>query len=407
MSENQQVTIIEQVGKLLGRGPLERQAFVRDVAVLADRYGDEVYSVLLHTAVHLEFSPRAALKHFGEVVDYWERLCLDTGRDVDFRVALLDYFLTINKRIKNPKIIEIKIFEKTRQETEIDELTQLYNYRYFKKALELEVLRSQRYHSPLSLVLFDADDFKHYNDTNGHMGGNKALKKLAAIIQRSVREVDVVARFGGEEFAILLPETNKQGALTIADRIRQAVLKARFANGKAQPGGHFSISGGVATLHVDADDGLSLANKADQALYQAKGRGKNQIALYVDELREFERVRTAIMGEINCGQGMTGPVLVQDVSEGGMLFSCEQLMPMASQCLLSFPLPGQDQQVSCKVKVRRVEELEHDRQYRIGASIMHIEAREQKALQSFIRELADLNLEAESTTPAELSAADS
>ncbi len=385
---------MQQVGKLLGQGAIERQAFVRDVAALAEQYGDEIYCVLLHTAVHLEFGKRAARKHFGEVVDHWGRLYEDTGRSVDFRVALLDYFLTINKRIKNPKIIEIKIFEKTRQETEIDELTQLYNYRYFKRALELEVIRSQRYHSPLSLVLFDADNFKHYNDTNGHMAGNKALKKLATIIKRTVREVDVVARFGGEEFAVLLPETNKQGAFTIADRIRQAVLKARFANGKAQPGGHFTVSGGIASLHVDADDGQSLTGRADQALYQAKGRGKNQVAHFIDELREYERVRTAIMGEINCGQGMTGPVLVQDISEGGMLFSCEELMPMASQCLLSFPLPGQDRQLSCKVKVRRVEELERDRQYRIGASIMHIHEKDRKALQRFIRLLADLNVEA-------------
>ncbi len=396
MSKNQQATIMRQVGKLLGQGALDRQAFVRDVVALVDQYGDDVYSVLLHTAVHLEFGRRAARKYFDEVVTYWEKLCLDVRRDVDFRVALLDYFLTINKRIKNPKIIEIKIFEKTRHDTEIDELTQLYNYRYFKKALELEVLRAQRYHSPLSLVLFDVDDFKCYNDTNGHMAGNTALKKLSGIIKHTVREVDVVARFGGEEFAVMLPETNKQGAFTIADRIRQAVLKARFVNGKAQPGAHFSVSGGVATLHVDADDGHSLMTRTDQALYQAKGRGKNQIALYIDELREFERVHTAIMGEINCGPGMTGPVLLQDLSEGGLLFSCEQLMPMASQCLLSFPLPGQDQQVSCKVKVRRVEELERHGQYRIGASIVQMQATERKALRCFIRSLADLNAEAES-----------
>jgi len=386
--------MVRQVGRLLGQGAQDRQTFVYNVARLAEQFGDEVYSALLHTAVHLEFGARAAHKHFDEVVEYWQQLCLNTGRDVDFRVALLDYFLTINKRIKNPKIIEIKIFEKTQHETEIDELTQLYNYRYFKKALELEVLRSQRYHSPLSLVLFDADDFKCYNDTNGHMAGNRALKKLAAIVKRTVREVDVVARFGGEEFAVLLPETNKQGAFTIADRIRQGVLRARFANGKTQPGKHFTVSGGVATLHVDADDCNSLINRADQALYQAKGRGKNQVSLYLDELREFERVRTAIMGEIDCGRGMSSPVLVQDISEGGLLFSCDLLVPMASQCHLSFPLPGQNQQVGCKVKVRRIEELERAQQYRVGASIVHMPVDERKELRCFIRELADLNVDA-------------
>ncbi len=395
MAANQQDSIAREVRKLLGQGGVDRQAFEDAVAGVAAQCGDEVYSALLHTAVHLEFGKRAARKHFAAVVVHWRKLCADTQRDVDFRVALLDYFLAINKCISNPKILEIKIYEKTCQETEIDELTRLHNYRYFSKALDLEVCRSRRYHSPLSLVLFDADDFKHYNDSNGHLAGNKALKKLATIIKGAVREVDVVARFGGEEFALLLPETNKQGAFTIADRICRAVEQARFVNGKAQPNGRFSVSGGVATLHVDADNSTSLIRKADQALYQAKARGKNQVALYVDELREYERVQTAIMGQLHCGRGMTHPVLVQDISEGGMLFNCEQLLTMGDQCELRFPLPGQGRQIGCKVKVRRVEELERDRHYSIGASIVQILPTDRRALQRFIRNLADLNLESQ------------
>jgi diguanylate cyclase (GGDEF)-like protein len=369
---------------------------VNAVEAAASRRGDELYSVLLHTAVHLEFGKRAARRHFEAVVAHWQALCTDTAREVDFRVALLDYFLTINRRIKNPKIIEIKIYEKTRQETETDELTGLYNYRYFRRAIDLEVCRSQRYHAPLSLVLFDADNFKFYNDANGHMAGNKALKKLAGIIRRTVREVDVVARFGGEEFAVLLPETNKQGAFTIAERICRAVEQARFAYRKNQPNGRFSISGGVATLHVDARDSTALIKKADQALYQAKARGKNQVALYVDELREYERVHTAIMGQLDCGRGMSTPVLLQDISEGGMLFSCEQLLPLASQCELDFPLPGENCEVRCRIKVRRVEEHAVDRHYSIGASIVQMQPKHRSALQRFIRALADLNLESAS-----------
>jgi diguanylate cyclase (GGDEF)-like protein len=393
MPKNQQAAMASEVGRLLAQGAVDRQAFAQAVDALVHRWGDEVYSVLLHTAVHLEFGKRAARRHYEAVIAHWQQLCTDTGRDVDFRVALLDYFLAINKRIKNPKIIEIKIFEQTRQETETDDLTRLYNYRYFRKAIELEVCRSQRYHAPLSLVLFDADNFKFYNDANGHMAGNKALKKLAGIIRRAVREMDVVARFGGEEFAVLLPETNKRGAFTIADRICRSVEQARFACAKAQPNGRFSISGGIATLHVDADDSTALIKKADQALYQAKARGKNQVALYVDELREYERVCTAIMGQLDCGRGIHVPVLLQDISQGGMLFSCERLLPMASHCELSFPLAGEDRQLTCKVKVRRVEEQASDRHYSIGASIVQMQPKDARALQRFIRALADLNLE--------------
>lgn len=391
MAKNQEAAINRQIGKLLRQRSIERADFETKVADIAGKYGDEVYCALLFTAVHLEFGKRAAKKHFHEVLKHWNNLCSDTRRDVDFRVALLDYFLTINRCIKNPKIIEIKIFEKTQQETEIDDLTQLHNFRYFSKAIELEVCRSSRYHTPVSLVLFDADDFKLYNDTNGHLAGNKALKKLADIIRKTVREVDVVARFGGEEFALLLPETNKEGAFTIADRICRVVERASFPNGKSQPQKRFTVSGGIATLHVDARDASTLIKKADQALYRAKARGKNQVALYVEELREYERVSTAIMGKLGISSDSSDLILLQDVSEGGVLFRYEKALPVATICQLSFSLPQVPEPISCKAKVRRVEALEGEGQYAIGASITQLKPRDKKALKTFIRSLADLN----------------
>lgn len=393
MSDNQDAKMTAAVGRLLGRQPLDPKKFVHDLGALAERYGAGVYGALLFAAVHLEFGQRAALKHFSDAVRHWESLLASTGREVDFRVALLDYFLTINRRIKNPKIIEVKIFEKTRQETELDELTRLYNFRYFNKAVQNEVVRSKRYHAPMSLVLFDIDDFKHYNDTNGHPAGNRALKKFAGIIRKTVREVDIAARFGGEEFALLLPETNKQGAFTIAERIRKAVARASFVNARSQPLKRFSVSGGVASLHVDAKSVSALIKRADQALYQAKARGKNQIALYVNELREHERVSTAIMGRLNVPSTAGDVVLVEDISESGLLFRYERALPMATVCQLALPLPGRQTTVCCQVKVRRVEELKRDRLYGIGASIVQMKATDKKALKTFVRSLADLNVQ--------------
>ncbi|GMQ84107.1 MAG: hypothetical protein BMS9Abin06_0864 [Gammaproteobacteria bacterium] len=391
MAKTRETRMRAEIGKLLRQESVARDGFAQKVTDIAKQYGDDVYCDLLFTAVHLEFGKRAARKHFHDVVMHWGELGAQTGRDIDFRVALLDYFLTINKRIRNPTIIEIRIFEKTCQETEIDDLTQLHNYRYFSKSIEHEVLRSNRYHTPLSMVLFDVDDFKHYNDTNGHLAGNKALKKLATIIKKTVREVDVIARFGGEEFALLLPETNKEGAFTIADRIRQVVERASFANDKSQPLKRFSVSGGVATLHVDAASVSALIRKSDQALYQAKARGKNQIALYIDEMREHERVSTSIMGRLAVSSDSGDVVLVQDISEGGMLFQFGRALPMATVCKLNFTLPGREDPISCKVKVRRVEELTEGDQYRIGASIMQMKPGDKRALKAFIRSLADLN----------------
>ncbi len=393
MAKNQQAAINRQVSRLLRQGSIDRDEFEAKVAEIAAQYGDEVHCALLHTAAHLEFGKRAAKNHFQKILQHWSSLCSDTRRDVDFRVALLDYFLTINRCIRNPKIIEVRIFEKTRQETEIDDLTQLHNFRYFSKAIELEVCRSSRYHAPLSLVLFDADNFKFYNDTNGHLAGNKALKKLAGIIRKTVREVDIAARFGGEEFALLLPETNKEGAFTIADRICRAVERATFPNSKRQPRTRFTVSGGIATLHVDAKDASTLIKKADQALYRAKARGKNQVALYVEELREHERVSTVIMGKLSVSSHTSDLVVLQDISESGMLFRYDKSLPIASVCQLDFSLPDVQTPIRCKVKIRRVEELAGEGQYATGASLMQIKPSDKKALKAFIRSMADLNIE--------------
>jgi len=315
----------------------------------------------------------------------------DVNRDVDFRVALLDYFIDINKRIKNPKIIEIKVFQKTQQDTLTDELTQLYNYRYFIKSLGNEIVRASRYHSPLTLVIFDVDDFKHYNDTNGHLAGNKALKKLSQIIKKSVRNVDVVARYGGEEFAMILPETNKDGGMVISERIRAKVERSDFVKGSKQPMKRFTLSGGVATFNIDALTGSDLIQKADKALYRAKARGKNQIAIYVDERRDYERVSASIVGRLTVVSEAGDIFEVKNLSEGGLLFEFNRAVPLGTILHLSLNIPGRKTPIRCKAKVRRVEELKRNKKYDIGVSVIQIREPDKKAVKRFLNVLKKNN----------------
>ncbi|HDH06160.1 MAG TPA: diguanylate cyclase [Nitrospirae bacterium] len=388
---NRELQIQSEVIKLLLRDSRDREKFSRKVERLEDRFGNEIYPSLLFITAHLEFKKRTAKKHWREILGHWGKMCGYVKREVDLRVALLDYFIDINKRIKNPKIVEIKIFQKTQQETYIDELTQLYNYRYFMKVLDYEIARASRYHAPLSLVIFDVDDFKHYNDTNGHFTGNKSLKKLAQIIKKSVRNVDVVTRYGGEEFAMLLPETNKEGGLVISERIREKVEKSTFIKGEKQPLRRLTISGGLATLNVDAKTGSELIKKADQALYRAKARGKNQIALYVDERRELERVDTYLIGRLTVASNTGDIFVVQNISEGGFLFEFHKPLPVGTILHLLMNLPGRKTPIQCKAKIRRLEELQKNKKYEIGVSIVHIREPDKKAMQRFIRTLAQKN----------------
>jgi len=160
-----------------------------------------------------------------------------------------------------------------------DPLTKLYNRGQFNKRLQEELLRAERYHFQLSLILLDIDHFKEYNDLYGHVLGDGLLRQIAELIQGNIRKVDFAARYGGEEFTIILPNTNKSGALTVAERIRQAVAGTEFVSGEANPV-HKTVSLGVATYPGDATNAEELILRTDQAMYEAKRRGRNLVQPY-------------------------------------------------------------------------------------------------------------------------------
>jgi diguanylate cyclase (GGDEF)-like protein len=157
-----------------------------------------------------------------------------------------------------------------------DGLTDLDNYREFRRQLTEETQRSSRYGRPFSLLMLDLDHFKQVNDTYGHLAGDEALRGLAALMRREVRPVDRIARYGGEEFAIILPETSTTGALATAERIREIVATRPIAvNGERQVA--LTVSIGVGTYPDDADTEEKLVGAADQALYTAKSGGRNRV----------------------------------------------------------------------------------------------------------------------------------
>jgi diguanylate cyclase (GGDEF)-like protein len=169
------------------------------------------------------------------------------------------------------------LHQKTQELTIVDELTGIYNYRYFIKKLTQEIKRAERYKHSLSMLMIDIDWFKRCNDTYGHLFGNKVLKELAQRIRDSVRDVDVVCRYGGEEFAVILPQTNRKDAHMIGERIRHRVESNEF---EVEEGGllvKVTVSLGVATYPENGTISEELIEKVDQALYLAKGRGKNMV----------------------------------------------------------------------------------------------------------------------------------
>ena len=161
------------------------------------------------------------------------------------------------------------------QETSFkDEVTGLYNRRFFSLRLEEELSRYRRFNHPVSVVLLDLDGFKAVNDSLGHAVGDDTLRDVAQILMKHSRGINVVSRYGGDEFAVLLVETSKAGARLYADRIREVVAKYPFSHGKI-----LTASFGVASLPDDeAGTAEDLFRSADEALYAAKRAGKNQVA---------------------------------------------------------------------------------------------------------------------------------
>jgi diguanylate cyclase (GGDEF)-like protein len=155
-----------------------------------------------------------------------------------------------------------------------DEVTGLYNRRFFSLRLEEELSRYRRFNHPVSVVLLDLDGFKSVNDSLGHTVGDDTLRDVAQILMKHSRGINVVSRYGGDEFAVLLVETSKAGARLYADRIREVVAKYPFSHGKI-----LTASFGVASLPDDeASTAEDLFRSADEALYAAKRAGKNQVA---------------------------------------------------------------------------------------------------------------------------------
>jgi diguanylate cyclase (GGDEF)-like protein len=160
-----------------------------------------------------------------------------------------------------------------------DGLTGLFNRRHFRERLEFEVERSGRMGHPVCLILVDVDHFKHYNDENGHPAGDAVLIRLAKLFHSNLRAVDLVARYGGEEFVMVLLDTDLRGGHVAAEKIRKAVETEPFQFGSKQPGGKLTISLGIAAYPGHADDPTTLVEAADQALYEAKAAGRNQVCV--------------------------------------------------------------------------------------------------------------------------------
>ncbi len=172
-----------------------------------------------------------------------------------------------------------RLYEKTVTHANSDYLTELWNHGYFQYLLQKELEKARATKTPLSLMMMDIDDFKIYNDVLGHQFGDRMLKKLSLLLKNQSRQMDHVCRYGGEEFTVILPETEKKEAFLIAEHLRKEIEKHVFIHEEIMPNKKMTVSTGIASFPEDGELPSALITSSDKKLYEAKRRGKNNTCI--------------------------------------------------------------------------------------------------------------------------------
>lgn len=242
---------------------------------IVDERGQEAYPIILHVFTHVLLEPAQAEASWKEIIKLYNSMTRALDRKISIRTAVCDYFCSVNKTLKNPKVVEIHVFEKTLKNSRYDGLTGLLNRQMLDETMEHEFNRAKRHMEDLSVVFFDLDNFKRVNDEYGHLAGDEALKQVAKILLVQKRLEDIAARYGGEELVLLLPETSKPNAFILAERIRASVAALVIPwEGREI---RLTISGGISSFPQEASNVRSLVQKADEAVQRAKDSGKNRV----------------------------------------------------------------------------------------------------------------------------------
>lgn len=235
--------------------------------------GSDLYVKLLFFITHEVFEKEKAKWLWKGILLHKQEISEKLGRNVEITVATLDYLTNIRKEISNPKLIGEAFIGKIAELSSVDPLTKMYNRQHMFLKLEEEIIRYKRYGAGFSILMIDIDDFKRINDSYGHPEGDNVLVTISGLINKSIRDLDLSFRYGGEEFLVILPHTEMQLAVTMAERLRENISDHYLASLKV------TISTGLSNCPKSAIEAEALLQKADDALYISKTNGKNMVSV--------------------------------------------------------------------------------------------------------------------------------
>jgi diguanylate cyclase (GGDEF)-like protein len=310
------------------------------------------YSNLIYTLSHLRYDEAEARVLWVNLLSHKYDMSYRLGRNVGIRVAALDYFKNVIGVLDDVKIIEASAFIETAQLAVTDGLTGVFNHRYFQDRLLRDINRIKQDGGCLSLMMVDIDHFKLYNDFNGHIAGDVALKEVASLLRRNLKKEDLVARYGGEEFAVILWGLDRYPAEAVAERIRAKLEATAFPNEKVQPSGNLTISVGLAECPDDATDRSELIAAADRALYTAKRLGRNRVEMAPPDQRHEIRRHLSHQVQYRLAEDPSAPVQEAqsvNLSTGGVCLYVQGPVTAGQVLTLTFSDGEQDRQLTGRV----------------------------------------------------------
>jgi diguanylate cyclase (GGDEF)-like protein len=322
---------------------------------LAREHGNPVYKEMLLMMTGKHFGADLSRQYWEGAISHCHDIFKPEFAKRGFRPALLDYLRHIVWEFADPRIIEGEYLYNITRSSVTDGLTGLYNQTYFKKILEKTIYNQRRSEeSFFALVFLDLDHFKQYNDRCGHLLGDEALRICAEIINKNLREGDIAVRYGGEEFALLLPKLDRHTAFSVAERIRKGIEEHIFSKQELLDNGNLTISGGISVFPDSGTTSTEIIQAADKELYKAKER-RNSIYSFSEDRRRNSRRSVKSLVEYASFEGaLYRPALSTDISEYGMGLGCESQLEEGMTLSLRLTKPYWPENIHLSAKVRQV-----------------------------------------------------
>lgn len=326
------------------------------------KHGPGLFSHAIWNLTYLSFNREEARERFAQAVLHARQIEKVLGRDIGLALAAADYFAHVTREISSPRLIDLDLFIRLHQAATKDPITGIGNRRAYREALAHELARAERHHFEMVVLLLDLDHFKRVNDEHGHATGDRILQLTAEIIQRSIRRSDLVARWGGEEFVVLMPQTDMSHGIEAAERIRRNIAEElRWAG--------VTTSGGIAVYPHHGMDEHSLFSHADRSLYRAKAEGRNQISNLPYERRRFPRVEESFSIRVVAESTLPETLITTNVGEGGFSFNTERPPSISSLVQGNF-----ESETGIQPFLGRVVYVEESEPGRYDVGIQYIEA---------------------------------